>query len=107
MILNCRMCGSAVTFEMKVGFRDLCPNCSAYLHSCSHCRGRSPEERTGAGTRRRGAWERGSGGEQPQLNGAVTKRLSLRATERSAAIPGEAGREPGTWSMEPGTQHWR
>ncbi len=38
MILDCRRCGNKVAFEVKIGFRALCPECSAYLHSCSHCR---------------------------------------------------------------------
>ena len=38
MILICSTCGEKTDVTDKVGFRDLCPHCSAYLHSCVQCR---------------------------------------------------------------------
>ena len=36
----CPKCGAAV--EGPIGFRDACPSCNAYLHSCINCRLYSP-----------------------------------------------------------------
>ena len=33
----CYSCGEELVFEVKIGRRDMCPNCSAYLHSCLNC----------------------------------------------------------------------
>jgi hypothetical protein len=33
----CYKCNEELIFEVKVGRRDMCPNCSAYLHSCFNC----------------------------------------------------------------------
>ncbi len=38
MNLTCLSCGKNLDVGDKIGFRDLCPHCSAYLHSCVHCR---------------------------------------------------------------------
>ena len=32
----CHACGSAIALE-KIGVRDVCDRCSAYLHSCRQC----------------------------------------------------------------------
>jgi hypothetical protein len=36
----CHRCGTA--YDDKVGFRDTCPKCLAYLHCCLNCRLYSP-----------------------------------------------------------------
>jgi hypothetical protein len=33
----CYKCQEELIFEVKIGRRDMCPNCSAYLHSCYNC----------------------------------------------------------------------
>jgi hypothetical protein len=33
----CHKCGEELVFETKIGRRDMCPNCNAYLHSCYNC----------------------------------------------------------------------
>ena len=33
----CYNCKEELVFETKIGRRDMCPNCSAYLHSCFNC----------------------------------------------------------------------
>jgi len=38
MILTCSSCREKTDVTDKVGFRDLCLHCSAYLHSCVQCR---------------------------------------------------------------------
>jgi hypothetical protein len=38
MNLICSSCRKNLDVGDKIGFRDLCPHCSAYLHSCVHCR---------------------------------------------------------------------
>jgi len=38
MKINCYGCKKELKIDGKVGFRDLCPHCSAYLHSCVQCR---------------------------------------------------------------------
>jgi len=38
MNLICVSCAETIEVPDKVGFRDLCPGCSAYLHSCVQCR---------------------------------------------------------------------
>lgn len=37
MRINCASCGVPVDLPDKVGFRDTCPSCHAYLHSCVNC----------------------------------------------------------------------
>ena len=34
---RCYSCKEELVFETKVGRRDMCPNCGAYLHSCFNC----------------------------------------------------------------------
>jgi hypothetical protein len=36
-ILRCYKCSEKLVFETKIGRRDLCPNCHAYLHCCKNC----------------------------------------------------------------------
>jgi len=36
-IHKCHKCGEELTFETKIGRRDMCPNCHAYLHCCMNC----------------------------------------------------------------------
>ena len=33
----CYNCSEELVFEVKVGRRDMCPNCNAYLHACFNC----------------------------------------------------------------------
>ena len=35
--MTCAACGVEVELPEKVGFRDTCPSCDAYLHSCVNC----------------------------------------------------------------------
>ncbi len=37
MKMTCASCGVSVDLPDKVGFRDTCPSCHAYLHSCVNC----------------------------------------------------------------------
>jgi hypothetical protein len=37
---TCHHCGASITDA--VGFRDVCPTCSSYLHCCLNCRLYSP-----------------------------------------------------------------
>jgi hypothetical protein len=34
---RCYKCGEELHFEVKIGRRDMCPNCYAYLHCCRNC----------------------------------------------------------------------
>ncbi len=38
MEIICQDCGGRINLADRVGFREICPTCSAYLHSCVHCR---------------------------------------------------------------------
>ena len=33
----CHKCKEELIFDVKIGRRDMCPNCSAYLHCCKNC----------------------------------------------------------------------
>lgn len=33
----CYSCKEELVFDTKIGRRDMCPNCGAYLHSCFNC----------------------------------------------------------------------
>lgn len=35
---KCHKCGDTLKFEVKIGRRDMCPNCYAYLHCCKNCK---------------------------------------------------------------------
>ena len=37
MIITCAACEATVELPEKVGFRDTCPSCNAWLHSCMNC----------------------------------------------------------------------
>ncbi len=37
MKMTCAACREVVELPEKVGFRDTCPSCDAWLHSCVHC----------------------------------------------------------------------
>jgi len=37
MKMTCAACGAQVELPEKVGVRDTCPSCDAYLHSCVNC----------------------------------------------------------------------
>ena len=37
MKIICAACREVVELPEKVGFRDTCPSCDAWLHSCVHC----------------------------------------------------------------------
>lgn len=39
---QCYKCEEELVFDVKIGRRDTCPNCDAYLHSCRNCRFWSP-----------------------------------------------------------------
>ncbi len=34
---KCYKCDEELDFEVKIGRRDVCPNCHAYLHCCHNC----------------------------------------------------------------------
>ena len=34
----CYKCNEKLKFEVKIGRRDMCPNCYAYLHCCKNCK---------------------------------------------------------------------
>ena len=34
---SCYSCKEELVFDTKIGRRDMCPNCSAYLHCCLNC----------------------------------------------------------------------
>jgi hypothetical protein len=38
----CYNCNEELLFDVKIGRRDMCPNCSAYLHSCYNCEYHDP-----------------------------------------------------------------
>jgi hypothetical protein len=35
-VIACHACGAAISLE-KIGMRDVCDRCSAYLHACKQC----------------------------------------------------------------------
>ena len=35
---KCYNCHEELVFEVKIGRRDMCPNCYAYLHCCFNCK---------------------------------------------------------------------
>ena len=37
MVMRCHKCSEALDFDVKIGRRDMCPNCYAYLHCCYNC----------------------------------------------------------------------
>jgi hypothetical protein len=37
-IFKCYKCNEPLRFEVKIGRRDTCPNCYAYLHCCKNCK---------------------------------------------------------------------
>lgn len=37
MKIICNACSAISEFPDKVGFRDICSSCDAYLHSCENC----------------------------------------------------------------------
>ncbi|MBM4396020.1 MAG: hypothetical protein FJ087_10055 [Deltaproteobacteria bacterium] len=40
---RCYKCGEELVFDVKIGRRDMCPNCYAYLHCCYNCRFWNPD----------------------------------------------------------------
>jgi hypothetical protein len=36
--MRCSSCGSVVEILERVGFREVCPVCDAWLHACVNCR---------------------------------------------------------------------
>ena len=38
----CYSCQEELVFDVKIGRRDMCPNCSSYLHSCYNCEFHDP-----------------------------------------------------------------
>lgn len=34
---RCYKCNELLRFDVKIGRRDMCPNCYAYLHCCKNC----------------------------------------------------------------------
>jgi hypothetical protein len=40
---KCYNCGEELVFEVKIGRRDMCPNCFAYLHCCYNCKFYNPD----------------------------------------------------------------
>jgi hypothetical protein len=37
-VYKCYKCSEELVFDVKIGRRDQCPNCHAYLHCCFNCR---------------------------------------------------------------------
>lgn len=37
-VFKCYNCGEELVFDVKIGRRDMCPNCYAYLHCCYNCK---------------------------------------------------------------------
>jgi hypothetical protein len=37
MKIRCSKCGEAWEIKGQPSFRDECPECAAYIHTCSHC----------------------------------------------------------------------
>ena len=37
MTMTCAACGALIELPEKVGFRDSCSSCEAWLHSCVNC----------------------------------------------------------------------
>lgn len=35
---KCYNCGEELVFDVKIGRRDMCPSCFAYLHCCYNCK---------------------------------------------------------------------
>jgi hypothetical protein len=42
-ILKCYNCHEELVFDVKIGRRDMCPNCYAYLHCCYNCKCWDPD----------------------------------------------------------------
>lgn len=40
---RCYHCHEELVFEVKIGRRDMCPNCGAYLHCCYNCKFWNPD----------------------------------------------------------------
>jgi hypothetical protein len=36
-LFKCYKCNEELAFDVKIGRRDMCPNCYAYLHCCKNC----------------------------------------------------------------------
>mgnify|MGYP006971720668 FL=1 len=36
-LFRCYKCSEELAFDVKIGRRDMCPNCYAYLHCCKNC----------------------------------------------------------------------
>ncbi len=37
-VFKCYKCDEELAFDVKIGRRDMCPNCYAYLHCCKNCK---------------------------------------------------------------------
>jgi len=37
MKIRCLKCGETWEISGRLGFRDECPECAAYIHTCTHC----------------------------------------------------------------------
>ena len=40
---RCYKCGEELVFDVKIGRRDTCPSCYAYLHCCFNCKFWNPD----------------------------------------------------------------
>ncbi|NOZ01084.1 MAG: hypothetical protein GXP54_04250 [Deltaproteobacteria bacterium] len=40
---KCYNCGEELIFDVKIGRRDMCPSCYAYLHCCRNCKFWDPD----------------------------------------------------------------
>lgn len=40
---RCYHCHAELVFEVKIGRRDVCPNCGVYLHCCYNCKFWNPD----------------------------------------------------------------
>lgn len=41
--MKCHSCGTEISLQHKAGRQELCPKCSAPLHSCLNCRFYAPD----------------------------------------------------------------
>ena len=42
MRIRCPKCGTEWEKKERIGFRDECPECAAYIHTCANCRHYDP-----------------------------------------------------------------
>ncbi len=77
-VYACHKCKEELVFEVKIGRRDTCPNCHAYLHCCFNCRFWDPNVHNEC-TENRSEFIR------DRAEGNFCLYFTFRATEESAA----------------------